>query len=299
MIYKRIFFDDIVKEVSENYSDAIFLRAVNEYRLIEKTFNIDQDVNLIYKTYFKKYIDNFQKNDILPPFGKYGVMTSSRLKSKKSKEANKLYPVKIICGSFRDGNYNNFNSGNEVIQISLNVNAIENIRGKDRMPPNMKRSIENEISEHKTKTTIYHELSHWIGDALHNSYLHKLVARANSISKDDPDRVEKVRKIMRRGKADVNMTAFEVDAQIHGIKQIKKLYRSEWDTMTLVDLFYRYNSLKSIAYTLHKMSPDIYKEWVKDLVKRMHRENLLGKNMRNFPEYKMLEKKICEQLMRV
>jgi len=295
-IYKKKF---SVNEEQTSYSNELFESTIKSYRLTEKTFNINKDVDFIYNKFFKKFIDDFQKNNIKPPIKLYGKINSSELSSKDSKTAHKIYPIIIYCGVFNKGSFNNFRKNEESIFISLNKDAIENIDYKDMMNDNVKRSIENGITEHRVKATIYHELSHWISDAKYNSYLHNLVAKASNINENDPDIDIKIKKIMSMGKSNVNLTHFEIDAIIHGIKQIKRSKKKEWDKMTLVDLAYYYPTLRTIAKILYNISPKVYQLWIKGIVKRMDRENLLGQNMRNFPEYKMIESKIIDRLLKI
>ena len=292
-----------VCEPQTDYSNELFESYLKSFRLTEKTFNISKDVDYIYNRGFKSYINDFQKKGKLPPIVSnetvYLKLHTSDLKSKDCQEANKLYPVDIYCGVFKEGSYNVFEKGKERIVISINKEAIENINYKYEMGTNVKRSIENEITEHRIKAIIYHELAHWISDAKYHSYIHNIVARAVNIPQDDPNRNYKIKQIMNSGKSNVNITHYEIDAQIHAIKQIKRTFKSDWDTMSLLDLFYRYTALKSIAKSLYKINPDVYKLWVKDLVKRMNREGILGKNMRAFPEYKMIENRQIKGLLKV
>lgn len=70
-----------------------------------------------------------------------------------------------------------------------------------------------------------------------------------------------------------------IQAQIHGITQIKKVYASKWDRLTLYDLFTMYTALHTVAMELSR-NPEELNQWLKDLVKRMNREGILGKNMK-------------------
>ena len=289
--YKRQIFDEDI-----NYSNEIFEYFIKSYKLIEKTFNIGKDVDYIYNKGFKKVINDFKINGTLPPVtGRdtlYAKLHTSELKSKDSILANKLFPVNILCGVFSQGSYYKLKKGEEIIVISINKDAILNYHNQHNMSSGTIKSINNEITEHKMKATIYHELSHWVSDALHNSYLHNLIARAG----EHPD---KANEIMAMGKANVNSTHFEIDAQIHAIKQIKRNFRKEWDNMTLTDLFYKYTSLMHIAKSLYSRGTKLYYMWIKDLIKRMQREGLLGKNMKNFPSDRELSESSIDSMFRV
>jgi hypothetical protein len=165
-----------IKEPAYDYSEALFEKYIKEYFLLEKTFNIEKDVDFIYNKFFKKYVERFEKHNILP-----------------------------------------------------------------------------------------------------------------DIDENDPYKIDKIDKVLSQGKLHKNMAFYEVDAQIHAIKQLKRTFKKEWDNLTLLDLFYKIPSLRNIAKSLYFLGKDVYKIWMKDLVKRMNRENLLGKFMRDFPEYHMFE----------
>jgi hypothetical protein len=65
---------------------------------------------------------------------------------------------------------------------------------------------------------------------------------------------------------------------MHNIKQIYNKYKEIWDGLTFYDLLTMNPSLNT---TYHRLPKDIKTQWLKDLKKRMHRENLLGKRMIN------------------
>jgi len=138
----------------------------------------------------------------------------------------------------------------------------------------------NEITEHKLKATIAHELSHWISDSLYNSQIKKTINLAIKLDKH-------IKEVLRV--EDVNMSYFEIDAQIHGIKQIKRKKNKYWDTYTLTDLFFMYPPLRATTTVLYnKYSKEVLDIWLKNLITRMNRENLLGKNMKKFPSIEEL-----------
>ena len=84
-----------VDETQENYSDILFDSYMEKY-IQEKTFNINKDVDFIYNKAFKKHIDAYQKDAILPPTEKYMRLHTSMLLSKESKKANKIYTFNQI-----------------------------------------------------------------------------------------------------------------------------------------------------------------------------------------------------------
>jgi len=219
---------------------------------------------------------------------------SEELPSKQAKEASKANPVVISCGIFRGGNYYRPKEefiaqgykapgGGEMdrgwISLSLHGGALGIIMSNsmNQLPASQLKAFMNEFTDSRIKATIAHEISHWMNDTFHNFHITKDLRIARELNKPE---------YMKLHKKDVNMTHFEIDAQIHGIKQLKMQYRKRWDEFTLKDVYFFYNSLRYMGGQIYanygKQIGDI---WQKLLVKRMVREKLLGKNMKGFAKY--------------
>jgi len=285
--YKKIFEHDV------NYCES----------LLEKTFNINKDVNMIYNLsgfkFFVKFFNNVLKGktvklpDNLERIIKkkkdlvFETFTSDQLKDKDSKKAHEINPVVIVTGIFENGPF--YSPINSYIQISLNyavlkiladIKIINKTNLQYILPVSDYELFLNEITEHKLKATIAHELSHWISDSLYNSQIKKTINLAIKLDKH-------IKEVLRV--EDVNMSYFEIDAQIHGIKQIKRKKNKYWDTYTLTDLFFMYPPLRATTTALYnKYSKEVLDIWLKNLITRMNRENLLGKNMKKFPSIEEL-----------
>lgn len=285
-------------------------RYLKEELLLEKTFSIGRDVNFIYKEgYFEKFLKEVHKYKLDPngvdkllnksyfkseikkiKDGKSVMFTqikSEQLKSKDCQMAHKLNPCIIDCGVFTDGSWyrpkkvihmlgaKDFNYSH--IQVSLHHNAF-NIAlnfNTDYVPPQEYKVFVSEFNPVRAKESIAHEISHWLNDTMHNYHISDLVVTAQELNRPD---------MLKLGKKNVNMTHFELDAQIHAIKQLKMKYKKDiWNLKTLRDVFIEYASLWSIAQGLYKEhGKEVFNIWQKALIKRMDREKLLGKNMRNF-----------------
>jgi hypothetical protein len=241
--------------------------------LQEKTFAIGQDVDFIYNKAYKKFFNALQKGDKNPfKFLSTVIISSSDLKSKQSKKADKINPIKIYCEYDQTGNY--YSALQNLIHLTPNVGAIQ-IHLNHQQPENTLQfdAFENELNGVKMKNTIYHELSHWLDDTLHNFHIKKNIKHAYDF-KDNPKKFWKIRK---EGHEDINATDIEINAQIHAIKQLKRQYRKEWNELNFKTMIRKDGSLYAIFKSL---SPKERNEWVKKLLSRMHREKLLGKNMR-------------------
>ena len=121
--YKKIFEHDV------NYCES----------LLEKTFNINKDVNMIYNLsgfkFFVKFFNNVLKGktvklpDNLERIIKkkkdfvFETFTSDQLKDKDSKKAHEINPVVIVTGIFENGPF--YSPINSYIQISLNYAVLK------------------------------------------------------------------------------------------------------------------------------------------------------------------------------
>ena len=261
-----------------------------KYLITEKTFAIGADVDLIYKKYFKKVIDTFNKKDI-KVFRKlmkkhedgmayaFGFDSSHMLKSKKCKEAHKLNPVYIHSGVFTDGSsYSPKRTGYDArVSLSLNHNVVELIlsMGLEKLQMNFDddntfERFKGEMSASSIKGTIYHELSHWLNDTLHNQNINKRLTKSRETH--NPAIIKRFDK--------VNFTDFELDAQVHALKQMKRDYRKDWDKLSWYDIVQRKSFFDVWFKQLKSSSPKVQKKMHQLMIKRLNREKLLGKKMK-------------------
>jgi hypothetical protein len=134
--------------------------------------------------------------------------------------------------------------------------------------------IYSEFTEARIKGSIYHELSHWIRDTLHNNNIHKKLSDFHYSGDSSPKNIQK---ILYHGEETEYTTDYEIDAQIHAIKQLKRNYRSDWDSLNFSDMLDLNASLKHIT---HALKGNNLNRWMRKIKSRMYREGLLGKKMR-------------------
>lgn len=280
----RIIREKQLNDTRTNYCDMLFCEAIKKYN--EKIYELEEDVDIIYDTFFRNHVDAFQNTGKLPPMITYGTMYSDELFCETSQLADQINSIIIECGGNAE---NTYNSIKKKITLSFNPDAIKALSKLDTYSDIVQKKIVSEISEDSIKSAIVHELSHWIRDSLNNNYLYNLVVDTKDFDRNDPKQMKKLQGIWGRRK-DITASHFEIDAQVHGIKQIKDLH-TDWDVLTLLeDLFFLYPSLMEIGRLLYKeFSPTAYTKWIKDLVKRMARENILGKSMVEFPSPLLFE----------
>jgi len=250
--------------------------------ILENTFDINKDVDYLYNLFFKEFVNDFNNKKINLSYfillDKIKVK-SSILETEDAKKAHEINPIMIIRNLSYGAGYDSLKSN---INLSLNKKTIllfikykydlELI--KDNLSISNFKSIIQEITEHRIKSMISHELSHWISDSLYNSHLTSLALLAKQ---------NKNPELMKLDKENINLTYFEIDAQIHGIKNLKRQFKDEWDLMTLEDVFFYYNNLKNTAQDVwYNYGKETLEIWEKNLLKRMQREGLLGKKMNHF-----------------
>ena len=260
--------------------------------LLEITYDIDNDVDFIYNTIFKKYVNELKNKTFFKNLDKFYPLLyttgflfdsigSEILKDANSKFAHMIKPIYIIGGIFDTDSKITFDKkiqNRNYIIISIDKKLIElyiknNFSFKKLSPNVPDRQIQlivNSLKESYIKSMIYHELSHWLNDTLNNEHISKVVALAKKYNNDD---------ILKLKTKDIDLTHFEIDAQIHGIKQYKRDNEKIWDKLTLFQLFKLYPSLLVIYNSIKKQGTEAKDIWLQTLVKRMHRENLLGKKM--------------------
>lgn len=255
--------------------------------LLEKTFNIDADVDYIYeKSRFPEFLKNF--NEGKEPY-KYQLFSlefnfldiifnkipSSELKTEECIKAHSIIPLDIITGISRKGSH--YNPTKPSISISINPHALSVYYTDDEknLPDVEKKMLKREITEQRLKIGIHHELSHWISDCFYGKHITNIVSSALELQ--NPER-------MLLKQKDVNMTYFEIDAQVHSIKELKRNFSQEqWDMLTIEDIFKEYPSIMTVYRVLRKEHGlDVALIWQKNLIKRLQREGLLGKNMKTF-----------------
>ena len=218
--------------------------------LTEKTFNISKDVKYVYEKGFKPLVDSLKDINQLSmklfktdknkdffikvrenknvPFNR---IMGNELPSKEAQAASKLNPVEIYTGAFDSGNFYRSkevrgildDSKLSLIQLSINKQALVIALRKEiyMLPVDQVKSFLQEFVPARIKATIAHELSHWLNDTMHNFHITNLLKTAHELNNIE---------VLKLHKKDVNMTHFEIDAQIHGIKQLKMANKKKWDS---------------------------------------------------------------------
>ena len=285
-----------------NETDILYLgllqSEVNEFeyqyyqKLYEKLYDINSQDLVLPLPYLRDFYDSldslsYQELESKSEPKKLQVISSGELTSHDCKLAHILNPIKINVYSICQPAYlpedNRIDIGfppnlssillvwmtrpdyNKNLKNSLQdiLDSQEYLSGRDRA------YNKNILTENSLIQTFYHELSHWLSDTFHNRNILQGGKKALSLKKDIPQHYKVPQMIF---------SPIEFNAYMHGIKVTRKLLGQEkWDEITLDDLFLLYPALYTIELSKDKSYTHNFK---KSLVARMHREGLLGKNMR-------------------
>jgi hypothetical protein len=263
-----------------------------EQYIIEKTYDLNDDVDYIYnKSNMNKFIKALQEidedyiYDILRKTNssdgyEFAIFPSTELKNNSSIEASEIKPVSIRVGIFDNGSF--YRPNNNTLQISLNMPAFTFLRNQKFNKSSIEKFLNvqtprffNEFTSHSIKATIYHELVHWIDDVTHNSFISKKISKANEYNN--------IKGIIGKFNS-VNHTNFEINSQIHAIKQVKReLSEKEFDNLTWEKLFQKKASL--MANFKNFKNKNDYEIFIQNFIKRLHREDLLPSAMKKIPSW--------------
>lgn len=264
-----------------------------KYVLLENTFDIDKDVDYIYNSIFKEAIDKLKNktfNDKLNVYYNFlslkgdllEFIESNSLSTKECRLAHSINPIYIFGGFFTPDSFYCLTKkikGKNYILISIDKDLIESYVNNNFDFGNLKREfpnkyiqlIKNTLKESNIKSLIYHEVSHWLNDTLNSNHIQKIVQLAQRY--DNPE-------LLKLKTKNINLTYFEIDGQVHSIKQCKRDNLKKWDKLTFYQLFLLMPGLWRIYMDVKEYGPEITNMWLQTLVKRMNRENLLGRSMR-------------------
>ena len=245
--------------------------------ITEATYELDADVDLLYDKAFADIVENIRNgtwDGQMPP--KF-LGTTAILTSPEAQEADKINRLKIITSS---GNY--YQPHNQILSISLNEQALEIIKkfgglkqAIHEVPLRQRNQFMADLTPDRVKGSIHHELSHWLDDTLHGSHIKNRIDRA--VAAERNGKYDLAQRIMHQGKKEVGLTNYELNAQIHSIKQLKRANMDMWNILSFDEMVDMNASLIHLRTLMKEI--DEYDNWKKIILKRMHREKLLGDEM--------------------
>jgi hypothetical protein len=234
--------------------------------LLEKTFNINKDVDYIWDNYYKKFVNNIMNDPdafVQDWDGKpivWAQFPSSKLPSKSAKKATEINPINIQIGLLLSGNM--YKPLQHFITLSPSMGALNAIKqqGYESIKKRYPRITREFVPDH-IKSSTYHELSHWLNDSLHNKNISNRLLGKNpsesdheEISKHASDTIKKIKQKF----GDPNASDYELDAQIHGFKQLYRKHKKEWDNMSFIDMLKLKPNGIHIVSTVHRTGKKNY-----------------------------------------
>ena len=227
---------------------------------------------MLYNMFFKEAIDEIKATGkIRRNMFAADETNTSILKSKVAKLANEKNMCIININQPYKNMYNFYKPEDKLITLGINYDAVEFVLSDYLFYKDINIAAETihngeqmkkEFSPERIKGSIHHELVHWVDDTFNNSHiLDKL----------------KNKKIIKKNLPPVNAQKFEIQAQIHNVFQLKREYEDVWDNLS----FDKMISLSpSLSLVNTQLTGKIKYKWRADLLHRMARESLLGKQMR-------------------
>lgn len=256
--------------------------------LTEAVFDLNRVVDSIYNAFFKELADSINRDDSLKALSMHETSFSSHAlpKNKFIVAANKLNPVTIKINDTESDRGNAYVPGDETIYLTVNQNAYQFIMQYGTLSnavrvlgaslkPKKAAMLQTEFTPERIKGSIHHELSHWLDDTLHNKHITKMIDKAKQTST-----IGQRDQVMHQRKKDVALTSYERDAQIHNIIQLKRKHGRRWNNLSFEEMI-RLNPSLALIYDTAKVEGWL-DEWKQLLLRRMHREGLLGKSMVKF-----------------
>jgi hypothetical protein len=132
-----------------------------------------------------------------------------------------------------------------------------------------------EFKDYRIKGSLHHELIHWIDDSIHDNFISKKLNVANANIKNP----KIVKKTFYQKRSRTANSPIEINAQIGAIKEIRNsMSQEEWDELSLTDMLFLHPSFVGIW---NNATEEERIEFKIAILKRLQREGLLGKNMRN------------------
>jgi hypothetical protein len=247
-------------------------KLLRENILTEKLANVDVDVDNLYDTFFKQDMFEVTQTGMLTYHSfKKNETDTSILTSEEAVKAHNLNPCKIIINN--GSNY--YYPSNNIISVSVNRQVIDYVmdwagdikKAYNDLDYQQQKSFAQEFTPERIKGSIHHELAHWIDDTLNNRHLSKKINRYMELG------TKNVRGVP------IDTTKIELQGQIHNIKQAYNKYKQKWDDFTFDDIVGLIPTLNTVQRNLNNERKS---KWRKELMQRMHREGLLGKNMKTY-----------------
>lgn len=207
------------------------------------------------------------------------TIDTSKLKSETAKAAHKINPIKIHVWLVGPPNMpNHYSVDYKEINICLQRGIADAMTQHLAMiPKHQLEMLSNETSDLKYKTTIRHELTHWIDDSLHNMYLTKALLRTDDLQRYvSPEAAHKYYdKVVKHGQEDIYLAPIEVTAMVNQIAELKRrIGEKKFNNIT-------WSQVITYLPSLASLNTKFGEKYRKVMFTRLARENLIGDKFRD------------------
>lgn len=250
---------------------------------------IDLDVKDINKVFapFRHYLDSFSDllakpvelidtRDFVELIGDPRIpiqkFDSSILNSKSAQAAHEVNPITIELYKVVDANHYDPLNRRVVLGIPRSLTNLVSVHQASSWAHHHLKSAQADVSELKMKSTIRHELTHWIDDSLHNLHMRRAFTAIHA-GKTPNERAQLYKKLLAAGREDVYLAPIEITAAVNQIAEIKRrIGDKKYNSLTWVKFLELLPGLQALN------NSKIGVEWRKEIFKRLARENLIGAN---------------------
>ncbi|MFW6046288.1 MAG: hypothetical protein ACOCP4_00595 [Candidatus Woesearchaeota archaeon] len=161
------------------------------------------------------------------------VITSGNLTSKKAQMAHEIKSVTImVIPRLDESETNSYDPLRDTIKIGIPDDHIQAISWlMDVINDEKLKRLKYNLRPERIKTSIRHELTHWIDDALHGGHITKRLRKVLDAQKSGDNILAKI--IYNQGEDISNLTDVEINAIVNQLDQVRKEFGKDlWNMLT-------------------------------------------------------------------
>ena len=271
MRYTRLISNGRRYGVDEIYEESLQL-------ICEETFKINKEVNMLFDVHLAKLLHRYKSTPESVwrgSSGEFSQTDSSIFTQGILKDAHSANPITLHFGIFDS---NQYEPTNKKIQVGLHANAIsflgpEGLKNKEAIE--QEPDVIFEFTPDRLKATIAHELTHWIEDSLFNKKMVRAIDSSRRKLDKEKDSFQKQKIITQFQK----FSEHEIQAHINGLSAIRDNNPELYDSWSWKELQQNSPALKRVVNSSKELPDDERRVFMKQLLRRLSRENLLTKQM--------------------
>ena len=244
----------------------------------EQTFKINKEVNMLFDTHLAPLLQRYKTapDSVWLKTGEVSQTDSSVFTQGVLKDAHEVNPITIHFGVLQGGNH--YNPKNKKIQVTLHTQAMDFLGPKgleNKEAVEQEPNVIFEFTPEKLKATIAHELTHWIEDSLFENKIKRALDTLHKKVDNEKDFSQK-KKIITQFQ---RFSEHEIQAHINGLSAIRDNNPELYDSWSWKELQQNSPALKNVVDNSKELPDDERRVFMKQLLRRLSRENLLTKRM--------------------